>query len=150
MEPQPKRSLMRSETDRRILILFLVERGWQAARELSLDLQQEGVVVVHLIKGRLDRSVRHLIMPKSHIRLLSVDRRLFWPAAWGLLLWWGCIGRLRALLVDNDRSYRRFQRWAHVARLKLAMVRQGAHGYEVWVGAERVPEVSWRSSVGLA
>ena len=103
----------------RQLVCSLVERGWQAAREYSLDPQHSDVDVLHLVKGRLDRSVRAIIAPRPNIRLLSVPKRWFWPASWSILAWSALTGRLRAVLVDNDRSHRRLRAALRVAGVSL-------------------------------
>ena len=136
--------------ERHVVILSLVERGWQAAREASVDLQREGVVVVHLVKGWLAPSVKTLITPYPSIRILAVWRRLFWPVAWALLVGLFLGGKVRGLLVDNDRSFHRLQGWARRFRVPLVLVRQGAAGYEVWVGSQQISHASWVGSVGLA
>ena len=132
---------------RRAIVLSLVERGWQAARECSLDLGPQGVCVIHLIKGHVDRSVRALITPKPHVRTLSVPRRLFWPVLWLVCLGLTLTGRLRALLVDHERSYRRLSWWARMAHVNLTMVQQGTAGYELWIGSKPVSRAVWREAV---
>jgi len=107
---------------RRPLVCSLVERGWQAAREYSLDAQRSEVAFLHLVKGRLDRSVRVLIAPRPNIRLLSIGKQWFWPSAWVILAWGALTGRLHAVLVDNDRSYRRLQAAMRVAGVSLLNV----------------------------
>lgn len=132
-----------SHTERPAVILSLVERGWQAARELSLDLQRDGFRSIHLIKGRLDRSVHSLIAPQPHVQLVSWHRRVFWPATALLTLGWFMTGRLRAILVDNDRSYRRLRGWARVGHVHLALVRQGPQGHELWIGPQQISRADW-------
>ena len=135
--------------DGRIVVLSLVERGWQAARELSLDVQPHGVRVIHLIKGRLSHAVYQLITQKPHVRILSVPRPFFWPmlglVTIGLLL----IGRLRAVLVDNERSFRRLRGWTSWASLTVTMVQQGARGYELRCGPEPLSRAAWSQLVGV-
>ena len=114
----------------RPLVLSLVERGWQAARDYSLQMQPQADVV-HVVKGRLSRNVRRMIAPSAHIRVLSMPRALFWPGIGLLLLGYRLSGRLRTLLVDNRRSYRRLARVSRAARLGLALIQQGASGYEL-------------------
>ena len=118
---------MRSATDRqrRVLVCSLVERGWQAAREYSLDAQRSELEFLHVVKGRLDRSVRALIVPRPNTRLLSISRRWFWPAAWSILAWGVLTGRLRTVLVDNDRSFRRLKVWMRVAGICLMKLPAG-------------------------
>jgi len=131
----------------RVVVLSLIERGWQAAREFSLDLCQSGVCVVHVIKGNLSPSVRALITPAPNVRIISVHPQLFWPVAWVLLTGWWLTGRLRSLLVDNDRSQGRFFRCARLLHLNLTVVRAGAHGYELWIGPQQVSQPVWREAV---
>ena len=109
---------------RRPLVCSLVERGWQAAREYSLDAQRSEAAFLHLVKGRLDRSVRLLIAPRPNIRLLSVSTRWFWPVVWSVLAGTALTGRLHAVLVDNDRSYRRLQAVMRVAGVSLLNVKR--------------------------
>ena len=112
---------MRSATDgqRRVLVCSLVERGWQAAREYSLDVRYGELEFLHVVRGRLDRSVRALIVPRPNTRLLSISRRWFWPAAWSILAWGVLTGRLRTVLVDNDRSFRRLRATMRIAGVSL-------------------------------
>ena len=101
------------------VVLSLVERGWQAAREYSLEVQRQGGCCVHLVKGSLSPAVHAMISPQPRIRVVSVRRTLFWPVA---LAW--CVGllaaaRLQAVLVDNERSLRRVRRWVGGSRVSL-------------------------------
>lgn len=123
--------------DSRVLVLSLVERGWQAAREWSLDTQQRGITVVHLIKGRLSPSVQAMIVPHPTIRIVSIPRSLFWVGVCSYLLAGWLRGRLRVVLVDNDRSCHRLKGWARRARITLLRVQVGAAGYELWSDAGR-------------
>ncbi len=110
---------------RRPLVCSLVERGWQAAREYSLDAQRSEVAFLHLVKGRLDRSVRLLIAPRPNIRLLSVSTRWFWPVVWSVLAGTALTGRLHAVLVDNDRSFRRLRTMLRIAGVSLVKLEPG-------------------------
>ena len=119
-------------------VLSLVERGWQAARECSLELGTDGVLVVHLIKGSLDAGVCSLIAPRPTITIRNVSKELFWVAVWWLSIRLIAAGRLRALLVDNDRSLRLLRGWARLIGCRLALVRPGASGYELWMASHRI------------
>ncbi len=135
--------------ERHPLVLSLVERGWRAARECSLDIQRNGVDVVHLVKGRVDPEVRTLITTTPNVRLVSVVRRWFWLVAWLVFLWCFGSGRLRSVLVDNERSLRRLQGWARWARIPLAMVQEGSEGYQLRINRHRVPRAAWLKMLGL-
>ena len=124
-------------TDADGMVLSFVERGWQAAREWSLDAQHRGITVVHLIKGRLSPAVQAMIAPRPHIRIMSVPRPLFWVAAFAHLFAGRLRGRLRAVLVDNDRSCHRLRAWTQGMGVTLLTVRVGAAGYELWNDAGR-------------
>ena len=127
------------------MMLSLVERGWQAQRECSLEARRDGVRMIHLVKGWVDPAVRALSPPQPGIRLVSVARTLFWPLAW--LMATGCwsSGRLRAILVDNERSQRRLRTWVQLARTPVWLARQGPEGYELWAGADRLGPAPWRT-----
>ena len=114
------------------VVLSLVERGWRAARECSLDAQRQGMCTVHLVKGRLSRSVHAMIAPTPHIHVVSVSRKVFWPSAWALYGWLALTGRLRSVLVDNTRSMRRARRWVRGSRITPVLVRERRDGYELW------------------
>ena len=107
------------------MVLSLVERGWQAARDYSLQMQPQ-MDVVHVVKGRLSRDVRRMITPYAHIRILSMPRALFWPGIGLLLLGYGHSGRLRTLLVDNRRDDGRLALVSRAARLGVALIQRGA------------------------
>ncbi len=100
-------------------VLSLVERGWQAARERSLDVQRQGGRVVHLVKGRLEPAVHAMIAPQPRVRIVSVRPTLFWPLAFAWCMGWLVTARLRAVWVDNERSFRRVRRWVGDSRVSL-------------------------------
>ena len=127
------------------IIVSLVERGWQAARECSLEVQGDGIHVVHLIKGRVEPAVRALSPSRPGIRLVSLARSLFWPLAYLATIGWLASGRLCAVLVDNERSQRRLRTWCHLARTPVWLARQGSEGYELWAGADRLGRAPWRA-----
>ena len=114
----------------RPLVCSLVERGWQAAREYSLDARHGDLEFLHVVKGRLDRPVLALVAPRPNIRLLSVSTRWFWPAAWSILAWGVLTGRLHAVLVDNDRSFRRLRAWMRAAAVPLIRAEHAALSQE--------------------
>ena len=93
------------------VVLSFVERGWQAARERSLMLQQEGITVVHLIKGMVSSEVLALVTLSPMMRLVSVPRVWFWPRVLGWVMWGRWRRSLRGVLVDNTRTERRMARW---------------------------------------
>ena len=113
------------------MILSLVERGWQAARVCSLEAEPHGVRVLHVVKGRLDRSVLALIEPKPHIRLVSLPKNFFWPVVFPLMAWCAAISRLRVVVVDNERSARRLAGWARALWVRLMIIQWHAGGYEL-------------------
>ena len=135
--------------ERPALILSLVERGWRAARECSLDIQRDGVCVLHLVKGRLDPELRWLVVREPTTRLISVARRWFWPVAWLVFLRCLSSGRLRSVLVDNERSFRRLQRWTRLTHVNLVMVREGPEGYQLWADHHQVPRAAWHETLGI-
>ena len=119
MTPSEGEKGKRSRDSRQPVVLSLVERGWQAAREHSLDVQREGGRVIHLVKGRLEPAVHAMIAPQPRIRVVSVRRALFWPVAWAWCLGWLATARLQAVWVDNERSLRRVRRWVGGSRVRL-------------------------------
>lgn len=131
----------------RALVLSLVERGWQAARECSLDAACEQTAFLHAVKGSLDQSLRGLIAPRPHIRCISVPRWVFWPWVWRAVIWLRLTAGLRAILVDNDRSYRRLTRWARWSGVRLAQVMLGPQGYELREGHHAVSRGAWRAAL---
>ncbi len=129
------------------LICSLVERGWRAVREYSLGPQQQDMLFLHVIKGRLSRPLRALIAPRANTRLASLPRQVFWLAAWCVLAGLAVSGRLRGILVDNEKSWRRLARFSRIARVPLSIVRSGTSRYELWAGTTLWPEEAWQAAV---
>ncbi|MBI2093643.1 MAG: hypothetical protein HYT88_02850 [Candidatus Omnitrophica bacterium] len=119
------------------LVLSLVERGWQAQRECSLDSRLSSTEFIHLVKGWLDRSVLNLIAPRPNIRLLGIPRRLFWPWVWVSAFWFRFTGNLHAILVDNERAFNRLWPMAACLGVGLFRVEMSPEGYVFWRGNQR-------------
>jgi len=129
------------------LVLSLVERGWRSARECSLDLRAADLEYVHVVKGRLSRAVRAMVAPEPGTRLLGVPKALFWPMI-ALGVGAGALsGRLRAVLVDNLRSFRRLQGISRALGVPVAMIQESAAGYELWRGTERISRAAWAEAI---
>ncbi len=92
-------------------ILSLVERGWQAARLLSLDYAEQGTGTLHIVKGRVPGEVRAIVRPVPGIRLAALPKTLFWPVLWLICAGTQLTGRLRGVIVDNERSEKRVRSW---------------------------------------
>ncbi len=129
------------------IVCSLVERGWRAARECSLDPQQQDVRFLHLVKGRLPRPLRALIAPRPNVRIISVPRQAFWAAAWVMLLGLRGCGRLQGVLVDNEKAWRRVEAFSRAVGAALSLVRPGAERYELWAGSARWPNGAWQTAV---
>ena len=126
------------------ILLSLVERGWQAARECSLEAAAAGCGTTHLIKGWVPPEVLYgLTPPQPRIRLVGVPKRLFWPIAWLAAMSVNLSGALRAVLVDNERAAKRVGRWLRGRRDRIYLVRPGAQRYELWLGQRQVHERPW-------
>ncbi len=134
---------------RNIIILSLVERGWQATRACSLDLAEHRLYVLHVVKGYVGRSVRMLVASHSFIRLVSVPRWLFWPCVWLSVTAGGVSGHLGAVIVDNERSFKRMKRWEAWFRLSVVRVQQGKECYQIWKDREALSGAVWFQRIGL-
>lgn len=119
------------------VILSLVERGYQAARTCSIDLQSEGLSVIHLIKGGLSSEIRALIVPYPHIRMVAVGRHSFRLFLWSILLGLLLTRRLRTIWVDNERSDKQLHRWLQ-GMVDVLRIQQGTDGYELWRGSQKI------------
>ncbi len=102
---------------------------------------------MHLVKGRLSPAVRRLAGLSHPVRIVDVPRPLFWPVAFGLVTAWGVSGRLRTVLVDNERSQRRLGIWSRMARVRITLLREGAQGDELWQDGRLVPREAWRETL---
>ena len=127
------------------MILSLVERGWQAARECSLAAQRDGVRITHVIKGRVDPAVCGLHPSAPGVRMVGVARWWFWPWIWLHAVAWRGPGRPCAVLVDNERAQRRVRAWRLPEAMPVWLVRMGPHGYELWAESGRVDQAPWRA-----
>jgi hypothetical protein len=90
-------------------------------------LSREGRGCYHVVKGRLG-AARPLIRPLAGVRIVDVPRSWFVPAVLGLALYLAGIGRLSALLVDNEKSQRRWILLARLLRRPLALIALGPDG----------------------
>ena len=112
-------------------VLSGVERGWRGARECSLELQQHGIAVTHVIKGKLPRDLRGLITPYPLIRLVDVPRALFRPCLWIALVAGAARGQLRWLLLDHERTLREVSGWCRAFRITPVLVEEETVGYRL-------------------
>ncbi|MBI3088495.1 MAG: hypothetical protein HYY91_06425 [Candidatus Omnitrophica bacterium] len=118
---------------RRREVLSVVERDWRGARECSLTLNAMAVPVTHLIKGSLSRDVRAMIRPYPLIRLVSAPRMVF--RVW---LWWAVVrrtvlGRVRWVLLDQERTLRELAWWCRLWRVTPVLIQDTARGYTLAV-----------------
>lgn len=131
-------------------ILSLVERGWQAARELSLDVQARPLCFVHVIKGDHGHRARALVAERPNTRLVSLPYPLFWPGTLSLMVGFALTRRLRGILVDNERSVRRMGRIARFTRVPITLVRQAQEGYELRQGSGSLSSAAWSQQMESA
>lgn len=111
-------------------VLSLVERGWCAARDVSLRLAGRGIGVEHLIKGKVG-PVKTFIAPHSLIRLIDSPRQLF-PWVMGCRLLWGRLThRIGWVLCDNERTLARIEPWCRRLGVKVLWVREREAGYDI-------------------
>ncbi len=89
-------------------VVSLVEKGWAVSRTLCTRLvrHDDSVVVVHLIKGSIPKSVRALIASLPRTRLIGIHPKGFGVIAWPTLRWMQLLGRLRWIVVDNPKRAR--------------------------------------------
>ncbi len=112
-------------------MLSLVERGWQAARQLSLEYAERGTGTLHIVKGRVPNEVREIVRPVPGVRLAGLPKELFWPALWFMCAGLQVTGRLQGVIVDNERSEKRVRSWL---RPGIPVVR--AEPRESWYDAQ--------------
>lgn len=124
-------------------VLSLVERGWRGARELSLALKDRGVVVTHLIKGRLSKEVREMIRPYPSIRLVDVPKAVFPLACWAWVVTGGLLRRAQWVLVDRDRTASGLDWWCAVLRIGLVRIEERGGGFVVRLGERTVTPELW-------
>jgi hypothetical protein len=98
----------------------LVERGWQAARDCSLQLEGRDVTITHVMKGMVPRDVLALVEPRPWIRVAPVSRLAFRPLMWVIVLVGGITRQVRWVLCDNERTWRELRPWCR--RLGVACV----------------------------
>jgi hypothetical protein len=82
----------------------MVEKGWGAARRISIELTKQGIGVHHFIKGRMPRDLVAVLTPYPGMRITGLPVRWYRPALWALLLWRKLTGRRTVVLVDNERA----------------------------------------------
>ena len=115
-------------------VLSLVERGWSGARTCSLRLNVIAIPVTHLIKGWLNAEHRAMIEPRPYIRILSVPRPMFRIGMWLALAGSTLTGRLRWVLVDQERTHHEVGWWCRCFRLTPILISETDDGYVLDVG----------------
>ncbi len=84
--------------------LSLVEKGWAAARWLSLEMAGKGIPVCHLVKGAIPRPTREVLSPGAGVTLRGVPQRFFRGAAWAQLWLGQTTGRIGMVITDNAKT----------------------------------------------
>ena len=112
-------------------VLSLVERGWSGARTCSLMLNIIAIPVTHLIKGWLNAEHRAMIQPRPHIRIISVPRPMFRIGMWLALAGSTLTGRLRWVLIDQERTHQEIGWWCRLFGIVPLMIRETHGGYEL-------------------
>jgi len=120
-------------------VLSLVERGWRGARECSLVLAGRGMGVLHLIKGSLEPEVLAMIQARPGIRLTGIPRPLFRLVLWLVLVGQTLAGRLRWVLVDNERTLRAVAPWCALCRLTPVLIEPDGNGYRLSIHRRVAP-----------
>ena len=119
--------------------LFLVERGWRALRECSLDAGRRGVAVTYLIKGSLSPEVRAMVGLTPLMRAVDVPRSWFYVTAWWCLIAGALSGRLRWVVCDHERTLAAIKPWAQRLGVTPVLIRELADGMELSVEGRVVP-----------
>ena len=99
-------------------VLSMVEKGWGAARRVSIELARQGIGVHHFVRGRLPRELIAVLTPYAGVRITGLPVRWYRPALWAMLLWRKLLGRPALVLVDNERA----EAWVRQWRLSPAPV----------------------------
>ena len=141
-------------------VLSLVERGWQASRLCSLELAKHQITVTHLIKGSFPTNVYAIITPHQGISVRDYPKMLFWPVVWLISAAGLLHGNLRAVLVDNERSFKRMDLFIRfLFRLRPCRKRKAPivvlaiseqDGYRLIRGGAPISQDSWYHALGLA
>ena len=125
--------------------LSLVERGWPAARRLSIRLAQKNIATVHVVKGALPRNVIEMITPYPGMRVTGMPKALFWPAVWLRAVAESARGRLAIVITDNERAQRRVAAWPGINPDTVVLAKPASAADELWIGgrlvsAEELPQ----------
>ncbi len=122
-------------------VISLVEKGWAGARQISLELAREGIVVCHLVKGRLPRELLRVLSSHAELHLKGAPPRLFKTIAWSVLAGSQFNGAARLVLVDNERTLHWVGRWFPRLRNRLVLVREQPDGSPVMFRSEERVEL---------
>ena len=119
--------------------LFLVERGWRALRECSLDAGRRGITVTYLIKGSLSPEVRAMIGLTPLMRAVDVPRSWFYVVVWWCLIAGTLGGQLRWVVTDDERTLDVLAGWCERFRVSLLFVEATPGGYTLSMQHRTVP-----------
>jgi hypothetical protein len=96
------------------------------------------IPVTHLIKGSLSRELRRMIRPYPHIAILSVVRPLFRVWLWWLIATRTFRGRLRWIVLDNERTLRQLSWWCRTFGVTPVSIHELGQHYELCVDGRSV------------
>lgn len=116
-------------------LISLVEKGWSAARRLSIAHVRHNGTVLHLVRGRLKKDVRAVLTPYPSMRLRGFMPRTYRFSVWAVLGWAGLTGCRPIVLVDNERAARWVGRCFPYLRQRLVLVEELPDG---------APRIAWR------
>ena len=120
------------ETIRRVgstvTVLSLVERGWPAARRVTIELTRVGAIVRHVVRGTIPDELREMLTPYQGMTISGVTPRWYRWRVWLILLRQAWRRRPLLVLVDHERAARWVARWFPALRHRLFLVHETADG----------------------
>ena len=111
-----------------MIVLSFVEKGWAAARWLSIGLAKEGYQVKHLVRGKISRDVLLAITPHRNIRITSTSTRFFRSAAWATLMLSTLTKKPAIILSDNEKTADWISQNFKGFRNKVVLLKDSARG----------------------
>lgn len=109
-------------------VVSLVEKGWPAARRLSIRLVRSDVSVHHLVRGSVPQAVLAILTPYEGMTITGIAASWYRWAVWVTLMRAWVLRERLIILVDHERAAAWVARWFPRLAPRVFFVQEDAAG----------------------